>query len=93
MGVFLGGADWQRSFSDQGQGGQGDAWQVPTIGYGLPGDLVAPKNLGEEYRRNAQIYYYACDANFLDFFGSNGVVAISQALLHSEQQPDQRGCL
>jgi len=63
----------------------GDAWQVPTIGYGLGGDLLAPKNLGEEYRRNIPVMYYACDANFLDFFGSNGVVAINQsfALLNS----------
>ena len=57
----------------------GDDWQSTVIGYGLPGDIVAPKNLGEEYRRNAQVYYYAYDANFLDFFGSNGVVAADQA--------------
>ena len=60
-------------------GGQGDAWQVPVIGYGLPGDLVAPKNLGEEYRRNTPVMYYACDATFLDYFGSNGVAAVDGA--------------
>ena len=54
----------------------GDNWQSPVIGYGLPGDLIAPKNLGEEYRRNTPRMYYAFDANFLDFFGSNGVVAV-----------------
>jgi hypothetical protein len=56
----------------------GDAWQVSTIGYGLAGDIEAPKNLGEGYRWNTPALYYAEDANFLDYFGSNGVVAINQ---------------
>ncbi|MEI6193042.1 MAG: Ig domain-containing protein [Verrucomicrobiota bacterium] len=54
----------------------GDAWQSPVIGYGA---LKAPKNIGEEYRRNIPRYYYACDANFMGFFGSNGVVAVQNA--------------
>ena len=62
-----------------GAGIQGDAWQVEIIGYGVPGDLNAPKNLGEEYRRNVPTNYYACDANFLDYFGSNGVAAVDGA--------------
>lgn len=57
-------------------GNGGDAWQVPVIGYGLAGDLVAPKNIGEEYRRNTPVLYYTCDANFLEYFGSNGVAAV-----------------
>jgi hypothetical protein len=60
----------------------GDAWQVDTIGYNpLPEDSLptGPKNLGEEYRRNTPVMYYAYDANFLDYFGSNGVVAITNA--------------
>src|SRR5207249_551713 len=32
-----------------------------------------------EYRRNMPVQYYACDANFLDYFGSNGVYAVDQA--------------
>ena len=62
--------------------GFGDDWQVSVIGYNYPGtaDLGGPKNIGEGYRRNVQVYYYACDANFLNFFGSNGVVAIDQAM-------------
>lgn len=43
--------------------------------------MVAPKNLGEEYRRNAQVYYYACDASFLNFFGTDGSTAIDQAFV------------
>jgi hypothetical protein len=57
-----------------------DAWQSTVIGYGLPGDVVAPKGIGEEYRVNMPVMYYACDANFLDFFYTNGVVAVDQAM-------------
>jgi len=57
----------------------GQAWQVPTIGYGLPGDLGTPRNLAEEYRRTTPVMFYACDASFLDYFGSNGAVAIDQS--------------
>jgi hypothetical protein len=60
-------------------GNGGDSWQQPIIGYGLGGDLNAPKNLGEEYRRNIPVMYYAYDANFLDYFGSNGIVAVDSA--------------
>jgi hypothetical protein len=60
-------------------GNGGDSWQQPVIGYGLGGDLNAPKNLGEEYRRNIPLMYYACNANFLDYFGSNGVAAVDGA--------------
>jgi hypothetical protein len=56
-----------------------DSWQVPDIDYGVGGDLLAPKNIGEEYRLNSQTYYYACDASFLEFFGSDGANAIDQS--------------
>src|ERR1039458_6220220 len=58
---------------------EGDAWQQPVIGYGVDGDLNAPKNLGEEYRRNVPVMYYACNANFLEWFGSNGGAAVDSA--------------
>src|SRR5271166_4006249 len=57
-----------------------EAYQVGDIGYNLPGDIGAPKNLGEEYRRNTPVMYYACDANFTDYFGSNGVAAVDSAM-------------
>jgi len=50
------------------------------LSYGFLGDNGAPKNLGEEYRWNLPTIYYAFDQNFLDYFGSNGVVAIEQAI-------------
>jgi hypothetical protein len=57
-----------------------EPFQVPDIGYNIGDDNGAPKNLGEEYRWNKPTLYYAFDQNFLDYFGSNGVVAVEQAL-------------
>ena len=57
-------------------GNAGDVWQTPAIGYGLGGDINAPKNIGEEYRRNTPVMFWTVDANFLGYFGSNGVVAL-----------------
>jgi hypothetical protein len=61
-----------------------DAYQTPTLGYGLMGpnfglDEVAPKNLGEGYRWNTRNIYYAFDAQFLDYFGTNGAAAVDAA--------------
>ena len=57
------------------------SWQSPTIGYNLYGyDIGAPHDLGEEYRWNTPIIYYTYDQNFLDYFGSNGVFAVDQAV-------------
>jgi hypothetical protein len=63
-------------------GPNNEAYQVPEIGYNpLPRDplLTGPKNLGEEYRRNTPVLFYSFDANFLDYFGSNGVAAVDSA--------------
>jgi hypothetical protein len=69
-----------RAFSYAGPiGNGGDAWQTAVIGYGLGGDLVAPKNIDEEYRRNIKTLYYGYDSNFKGYFGSNGMVAIDGA--------------
>ena len=73
----------------------GDAWQTAEIGYNLAytdysslaspggpvflGDIGGPKNIGEEYRRNARIIYYSYDANFLGFFGTEGATAADGA--------------
>ena len=57
-----------------------EPWQVDIIGFQLPGDIVTPKNLGEEYRRNYPVIYYYFDSNFRDYFGSNGVLAVEQAI-------------
>ena len=54
---------------------------MPDLGYMVPlrSDIGAPKNIGEDYRRNTPVLYYAFDENFLDYFGSNGVWAVDQA--------------
>jgi len=70
-----------RGFSLQGPiGATADPWQVGNIGYNLPYDIGGPKNLGEEYRWNTPLIYYAFDQNFLDYFGTNGVAAVEQAI-------------
>jgi hypothetical protein len=62
-----------------GGGTGGDDWQLPVIGYGLPGDLNTPKNIGEEYRRVTPIMYYAIDSTFLNFFGLAGTTNVDAA--------------
>jgi hypothetical protein len=56
-----------------------EAYQVQVIGYNLPEDVGAPKNLAQEFRRNTPVMYYTCDANFWDYFGSRGVAEIDKA--------------
>jgi hypothetical protein len=69
---------------------QGDAWQVPDIGYcPLNSDIapphifdnlpVGPKNLGEGYRRNSPVMYFTFDPTFADWFHSQGEDAVQQA--------------
>ena len=77
-GLLLAGAR-QSAFGFALGGPINEPYQVPTIGYNLPGDLNAPKNLGEEYRRNTPVIYYAYDGNFWNYFGSNGVAVIDAA--------------
>ncbi len=60
-------------------GNGGDNWQIGAIGYPLGGDIGSPKNFGEGYRLNTPVLYYACDANFLTYFGSNGLAAVDSA--------------
>src|SRR3954468_1231837 len=72
-----------RAFSLAGPIANGpDAYQVPAIAYNVPGqgELTAPKPIDQEFRRNTPIMYYAADANFLGFFGHQGVEALDQAM-------------
>src|SRR4029079_7993267 len=39
-----------------------------------------PKNIGEEYRWNTPTLFYAFDESFIDYFGTNGITAIEQAI-------------
>jgi hypothetical protein len=60
-------------------GNGGDAWQTPVIDFGVGDDNMAPKNIGEEYRRNTPVMYYTFDDNFIGYFGSNGTNAVAGA--------------
>ena len=56
-------------------------YQIPAIGYNRFGDDGGgPMNLGEEYRWTIPVITYAFDQSFLDYFGSNGVRAVEQAI-------------
>ncbi len=55
-------------------------WMQRTNGFRYFTDIGGPMNLGEEYRWNVPVLTYAFDQSFLDFFGSNGVAAVEQAL-------------
>lgn len=65
-------------------GPNNEAYQSPDIGYNPNPNIdpapIGPKNLGEGYRRNTPVLYYSMDQNFLEYFGSNGAVAIDLAM-------------
>jgi len=55
-------------------------WMQNPNGFRQPTDIGGPMNLGEEYRWNVPVLTYAFDPSFLDYFGSNGVYAVEQAI-------------
>ncbi len=86
--LLLGGAQGLFGFALLGP--PNEAYQVPTIGYDITtvvfslGDIFtvdvgAPKNIGQGYRYNTPTNYYAFDASFVSYFGSNGMAAVDQA--------------
>jgi hypothetical protein len=63
--------------------GPRDTWQTSALGYdpqGDLGDIGGPKNLGEEWRWVLPEISYAFDASFINFFGTNGVKAVEDAI-------------
>jgi hypothetical protein len=54
-------------------------WMVESNGYRQAGDIGGPMNIDEGYRWNVPVVTYGFDQSFLDYFGSNGVVAIQGA--------------
>ena len=57
-----------------------DTWMQSTNGFRQPGDIGGPMNLGGEFRWNVPVLTYSFDQSFLDYFGSNGVFAVEQAI-------------
>ena len=63
-----------------------------TLTDGSSGTLsqTVVNNLGEEYRWNSPVLTYSYDETFLNYFGSNGVVAVEKAidcLLYTSPSP------
>jgi hypothetical protein len=74
----------------------GDKWQTVDIGFdpipsylgappyvGPDGLAIGPKNIGEGYRRNTPVIYYAfdgIDGSFAKFFGVSGEQAVDSAM-------------
>ena len=58
-----------------------DGYQTAAIGYNVFGfDVGGPQNLGEEYRWNIRRITYGFDESFLNYFGTQGTVAVNQAI-------------
>jgi hypothetical protein len=77
--VALLGVSFQSAWGFALLGPINEAYQVPVIGYNLPGDIGAPKNYAQEYRRNTPVMYYTIDPTFADYFGTSGIDAVDQA--------------
>lgn len=56
-------------------------------GYRQPGEIGGPMNLNEGYRWNTPLVTYGFERSFLDYFGSNGVVAVESAIQMLNQLP------
>ncbi|HEY5914055.1 MAG TPA: hypothetical protein VJA21_25995 [Verrucomicrobiae bacterium] len=55
-------------------------WMDVEKGYRLPDDIGGPMNITEGYRWNIPVLTYGFDQSFMDYFGSNGVAAVEQAI-------------
>lgn len=70
--------------------GSADASQISDIGYfangegvrtySQQGDVGGPRSIGGEFRCSTPVLTFGFDATFLDFFGTNGVVAVQNAI-------------
>jgi hypothetical protein len=56
------------------------AWQATGIGYQRTGDIGGPMTPGESYRWNIPVITYAFDQSFINYFGTNGIRAVEQAI-------------
>src|ERR1019366_5247307 len=80
LGMLVAGLPAAHAFSLLGPT-NAEPWQVHDLGYQLLQDIGGPMNIGEDYRRNTPVLYYAFDETFLDFFGAYGVAAHAFSLL------------
>src|SRR3954468_21629841 len=63
--------------------GPRDTWQINALGYdpqGVGFDLGGPKDLTEEWRWNIPTITYGFSEAFINFFGTNGIAAVEDAI-------------
>ena len=53
---------------------------TPPTGLGGPKLIGGPKALGKGYRWNVPVVTYGFDQSFMDYFGTNGVAAVTSAI-------------
>jgi len=82
------GADCSFGFS---MFGPYDTWQVAALGYQQPEDYGGPQNLGDRFRWNTKVVFYACDSSFTSFFGATGVSEVDKAFTYFNTLSDQHG--
>lgn len=63
------------------------SWQVVGLNYQRGGDIGGPMNLREGFRWNVPVITYAYDKSFLDYFGSEGVKAVDEAVRYFNDLP------
>ncbi|MFN7140549.1 MAG: hypothetical protein ACK4UN_14520, partial [Limisphaerales bacterium] len=60
--------------------GPEESWQTPVLNYRQPGDIGGWMNIGEEYRWNIPVITYGFDSSFANYFGTNGIRAVEEAI-------------
>ena len=64
--------------------GPNPPWQTTALGFQIPGNTFAgvggPMNINEEYRWNVPTIHYGYSAEFLSYFGQDGVDSIEEAV-------------
>jgi hypothetical protein len=56
------------------------SWMEETNGLRQPGDIGGPMDIGSGYRWNVPVVTYGFDRSFVDYFGTNGVAAVEDAI-------------
>lgn len=59
--------------------GPKEVWQLPSIGF-EDNEIGGSRNIGDEYRINTPVITYAFHPSFVDYFGTNGMKAVDQAI-------------
>jgi len=57
-----------------------ESWMQTTNDLRQPGDIGGPMCISNAYRWNVPIVTYGFDPSFIDFFGTNGVKAVEDAI-------------